>query len=257
MAKFVLKSVEGAYQRVTSDIGYRPRGSTRIFMAATEEEFASLTRGAIPDWGIGCAYPGHNLIILRSQKATDSRGMDLAEIAVHEFTHVVLGQAVGGKRIPRWFDEGLAMYESREWEIGQGITLARAAFSRSIIPLNEIDRVLTFQESKARLAYMESFLAVSFIIQEYGIEKFHEIISQLARTGDMDQTLRLTIGLSLGEFEQSWLDHVKSKYRWASFLTNTFYLWIAICAFFLLIYLMKKRRERKIIQRWEGEGDYC
>jgi hypothetical protein len=254
LAESILHSLEKAYPLVTLDIGYTLQQQIRVYITISEREFQTLTRNTIPDWGIGCAFPDSWLIVLKAEPETVSGGR-LNQIAVHELTHVVLGQALQGKRAPRWFDEGLAMYESHEWNFNQSVTMAKAVFTRSIIPLKRIDYVLSYNRDKAQLAYTQSLLAVSYLMKEYGLEKFHEIVRTLAKTGDIDRTLTEVVGLRFGEFEARWYKHVGSKYGWISLFTNSFYLWIGIAILFILAFLIKIHRSKKIKERWETEDE--
>ena len=254
LAESVLHALEKAYTPVTMDIGHTLDQPIRVYIAISDQEFHSLTRNALPDWGIGCAFPNSRLIVLKANPETVSTGR-LKQVAIHELTHVVLGQALQGKRVPRWFDEGLAMYESYEWNFGQSVTMAKAVFTRSLLPLRRIDHVLHFDRDKAQLAYTQSLLAVSYLIKEYGLETFHEIIRTLAKTGDIDRALAEVIGLRYGEFESQWYKYVASKYGWISLFTNSFYLWIGIAFLFILAFLFKKYRSKKIMRSWETEDE--
>jgi len=254
LVESLLRNLEKTYPLVSMDVGYTLNRPVRVYLTASSGEFQALTSGTIPDWGIGCAYPDSSLMVLKADAEIMSRG-NLEEIAVHELTHIVLNQAVGDARIPRWLDEGLAMYESREWSFGQGFTMAKAVFTRSVIPLHRIDAVLTFDRDKAQLAYTESFLAVSYLIQEYGLESFHRIIRRLAATDDIDRAFMDTIGLRYREFEMLWSRHVARRYGWVSFLTDSYYLWIGISVLFILAFLIKKYRAKRTMERWETETE--
>ena len=74
---------------------------------------------------------------------------------------------MGPNPIPRWFDEGLAVYYSGERGLASSSLISKALLSNSIIPLEEIDEVLTFHKEKAQLAYQESFTAITFLIEEF------------------------------------------------------------------------------------------
>lgn len=254
LAEAVVQHLEKAYPLVTMDIGHTLDEPVTVYITTSNREFRSITRGALPDWGVGCAFPDSNLIILRAGPEEISTGR-LKEIAIHELSHVVLGQALGGKHIPRWFDEGLAMYESREWNFGQSMTMAKAVFNHSLLPLKRIDYILYFDRDKAQLAYTQSFLAVSFLMNEYGLEKFHTIIRRLAETGDMDKAMTDVIGLRYAEFEAQWYKHVTKKYGWISLFTESYYLWIGMSLLFILAFLAKRYRTRRTMERWESEDE--
>jgi hypothetical protein len=254
LATSVLQRLENAYPLVTLDIGYTLDTPVTVYISTSDREFRFITQGALPDWGIGCALPDSSLIILKAGPEEVSTGK-LKEIAVHELSHVVLGQALRGKHVPRWFDEGLAMYHSREWSIGQNFIMAKAVFSRSIIPLKRIDSVLYFDRDKAQLAYTQSFLAISFLMNEYGLEKFHAIIRRLADTGDLDRAMTDVIGLRHDEFEFQWYKYVTRKYGWISLFTNSYYLWIGISLLFILAFLVKRYWTKRTMERWETEDE--
>src|ERR1019366_726846 len=41
----------------------------------------------------------------------------LEEVLAPEVAHVLIPRASGGRRVPRWFDEGLAMLAARSWRL--------------------------------------------------------------------------------------------------------------------------------------------
>ena len=60
-------------------------------------------------------------------------------------------------RVPVWFHEGVAMWASHEWRLRQSAAVFYAVFSENLIPLSEIDEVLSFPSAKADLGLHGKF----------------------------------------------------------------------------------------------------
>lgn len=248
----LLAVAEREYRRVTGVIGYRPSTPIQIYLAGDSEEFSLLTLGRIPEWGIGAAVPLRGRIVLISPRHSSGRS-DIYQVLAHELSHVVLGQALGDARAPRWLDEGLAMFISHEWKLGQSILVARALLFDSLIPLDEIETLNSFSRSKAHLAYAESFLAVAFIVDRYGESSLHLLVRELARQGDVDLAMQTSLGMTRREFQLVWRNYVTRRFNWASILSNPFVLWMLMLSLFVLTFVLKRRHARKTMKRWELE----
>ena len=248
----LLDVAEREYWRVTDIIGFRPAPTLEIFLARDDQEFRLLTLGRVPEWGIGAAVPHRGRIVLISPRRSPD-GSDLHQVLAHELSHVVLGQALGESRAPRWLDEGIAMYISHEWKLGQSVSVTRALLFDSLIPLNQIENLNSFKRSKAQLAYAESFLAVAFILDRYGETSLHYLIKELARRGDVDMAMRASLGMTQKEFQLAWQEYVNSRFNWASVLSQPFVFWMFMLFLFVLVFLLKRRHTRKIMERWRLE----
>ncbi|KPL16413.1 MAG: hypothetical protein AMJ92_12870 [candidate division Zixibacteria bacterium SM23_81] len=248
----LLAFAEQEYQRVTGIIGHHPASPVQIYLANDPQEFRLLTLGRIPEWGIGAAVPHRGRIVLISPRHSVDRA-DLHQVLVHELCHVVLGQALGDARAPRWLDEGLAMYVSHEWKLDQSILVARVLLFDSLIPLDEIEALNSFDASKAHLAYTESFLAVAFILDRYGVDSLIKMIRELAHHGELDLAMRTSLGITEREFHLAWRDYVTRRFHWASALSNPFVLWMFIFSLFVLAFVLKRRHTRKVLDSWRLE----
>jgi hypothetical protein len=248
----LLAAAEREYHRVTGTIGFRPSSDIQIYLARDPREFRLLTLGDIPEWGIGAALPLRGRIVLISARHSQGR-YDLYQVLVHELSHVVLGLALGDARAPRWLNEGLAMFISHEWKMGQSILVARALLFDSLIPLDEIEDLNFFSKGKAQLAYAESFLTVAFIADRYGEAGLHLLVEELARHGDLDLAMRASLGLSQREFQMIWRDYVTTRFNWASTLSHPLVLWSLMLTLFVVAFFLKRRHTRKIMERWKVE----
>ncbi len=244
VAEEVLEFADEGLERVSKSLRFRPEEKTTIYLCSTQKQFRELTRGGVPDWGIGCAIPKSGTIVLKSPRAA-RRNLDLKTIISHEISHVLLGKALRGIRPPRWFDEGLAIYQSKEWRLGDGLTLAWASLFNSIIPLSQLEDSFPTEERRANLAYTEGFSAVSFIVTDYGEESLMELISSLAKSGDMDGAFGESLGLGYPEFQSLWLQWVKRTYSLPYLFSTTPLFWGGVAVLLLLIFLVKRSMTRR------------
>lgn len=252
LANELKTNLESSYQKISSFLGDTLSHVVSVYMVDSDEEFRSMVGGGFPDWGIGCAVPSRALIVLKSPLHFNYH-RPLSELVAHELAHIFLGNLAKGVALPRWLDEGFAMHQSREWRMGQDIAVARAVLTGSLLRLSEIESVNAFREKKAQLAYTESFLAVSRLVDEYGDEAIRELIDHLASGTSMDLAFLKTIGANYLTFQMEFEAHIKSRYSWISFFGDTLLLWVGLAFLIVFFYLTKRHHTKKILEKWELE----
>jgi len=244
--------LNSAYQRISRTLQDSLTQITTVYIADTDEEFQSTIGTFFPDWGVGCAIPSRYLIIVKSPNHF-KYGKSLKQLLEHELAHIFLRAKIKQDNIPRWLDEGFAMMQSHEWTLGQDVVVARAVVTNSIFPLSKIEKLNQFNQSQANLAYTLSFLAISYLFREYGEEGFMDLVNLLSRGGNWDEAFLRGTGSDYMSFQMEFYDYIKRKYQWISLLGDTFFFWLGLAFLIIMIYLFKKRRTKKILQRWEAE----
>src|SRR2546428_8048466 len=82
----------------------------RLLLAPDRARFDSLTRGRLPRWSEGAAFPEAGTVVLLSAAPADR----LTAALRHELAHLALRWRVG-RRPPLWFEEGYAAVAAAEW----------------------------------------------------------------------------------------------------------------------------------------------
>ncbi|MFQ5822637.1 MAG: peptidase MA family metallohydrolase [bacterium] len=241
------------YADLVSKIGLEINNTVSVFLCPSEEIFNELTGKFVPDWGEGVTDPVRNLIILKSPNLSQNLSR-FPKLVLHELTHILVGQSLEHPAaIPRWFNEGIAIYFSHDEEFSIGQAISKALISNSIISLDEIDDVLKFQQEKARLAYEESYSAILFLEEKYGYNRLFQLIQELKKEKNFNQAFLDIFGIDLFEFEWAWNQYVEKKYRWQFLLDFETYLWIFILVLFILVFIAIRFRNRKILNKWQQE----
>src|SRR5688572_19596431 len=71
---------------------------------------------AIPSWIVGLAAGVQDIVIL-PQRVLPYPYDSIESVLRHEVTHLALSAAAGGRRLPRWFHEGVAMSVDAGWDL--------------------------------------------------------------------------------------------------------------------------------------------
>lgn len=241
--------------RVIADIGADFSEKTEIRLAPTLEAFREAQPGGswIPLWASGVAYPAENVIVLRSPRAVKGGRIDLVDVFAHEFSHIALGRALAGVRVPVWLNEGLAIYEAREWTFSRLSVLTTAALTDRLIPLPVLAFSFPAEAGPAELAYAEGFMFVSFLINKVGREAFHRLLRDYTRHGDLEGALRRGTGMSLAELEERWLFYLKLRVSWIPLITSVSALWFMMALIFIYGYMRKKRQAEQRLREMQEE----
>lgn len=252
MAERVRDDVEDGCRKISLTLGVADPARITVYLASTDGEFRALTAGAVPDWGVGCALPGRRTIVLRHPSGAPG---DLRETVFHEVSHILLREAAGDRAVPVWFDEGVAMWNASEWRWGQSCEMALAAVWGSLLPLDEIDDVLTFASPKAQLAYAESFFAVTHLVRTAGTDGVARLLTDM-RTGRSFEEAFFNVALVTPEvFETLWREAAQSRFGLLAVLWDASGFWLGVTALFLLAYVATRVRNHRKYLQWEREEE--
>jgi hypothetical protein len=242
-------------ERIVRDIGADFMAKTEIRLCPTLEAFREAQPGGtwIPIWAAGVAYPGENIIVIRSPRAVKGSRLDVVNVFAHEFSHIALGRALKNVHVPVWLDEGLAIYEARDWTFSRIAVLTRASLMDRLIPLTVLTRSFPLEEDSAELSYAESFMFISFLINKMGRESFHRLIRDYARYGDLEGALRRGTGMTLPALEKRWLVYLKLRVSWIPIITSVSTFWFIAALLFIYGYFRKKRQAEKRLGEMEKE----
>ncbi len=252
-AKQTAELAQNLYEEIAYDLQIEEKDTVRIIIASDRNQFRTFVKGDPPNWAEAFAFPAINTILLKSPRWNRSQGSYKITLA-HEILHIVLHRIIGNRYIPRWLDEGLALFYSRDVKWKTMTALSKAAFTNSLIPLKELDKVLSFHRFKAELAYQQSYSVVEYLLKTYDIEAVQNILKGIRNGTDMDTLFRRATGSDMERFEKEWRNYVKQNYRWLWLYDIQIYLGILFIVLFLLAIPLVWLRNRKKIKSWEEES---
>jgi hypothetical protein len=233
--------------RAMSLPGLRPLS---IAIAASDEEFSDLASHGAPDWEVACAFPERGLIVLRSPRIV-AYPVQMEAVIVHELAHVAAGRVLAGVRVPRWFDEGIAMEVAGEWPLDEASPLGAAAAAAKLIPLSQLEDGFPPGRSAAALAYAEGFYAVGLLLRQSGVRGPAELVRAVAAAGDFDQAVLSLAGTSRGRFEEAALRSLGRGFGWALLLKGWGLLFLVLGGGVIVTVAVVARRRARRLESWE------
>ena len=239
------------YVILDDTLDYKPK----IYIKDNIEDFRELIGTAFPDWGAAVAMPYRRTIALKSP-AHFRLGKSLYELVKHEYAHLALQDRLHHARAPRWLDEGVAMYVAAEWGWGNNLTMSRAVVFNSLVHLENIEKMNLFSEGKAQIAYAESYLAVKYLLDEYGVETLNILLDKLKEGKPTDIALDESLGGTLDEFQEEFFESIKKRYNIMSLFGDLYFLWIFLALVIVVGFIMKGRKKRRYYKKWEEEEKY-
>ena len=240
---------------ILKDLGVVFSGKIKVYIA-DRGAFQKLQPSAtiFPESIVGVAFSRSLLIILKSPRDVNSLNTDMRKTFIHELTHIILGAAFKNEEdVPRWLNEGIALYKSGEWSFNRVSTMTRAVLTDSMIPLSELTHTFPENSRDLQLAYAQSFYLVSFLITRFGRQSFHTFIRLYAQKKDLEETLFQVYSLSVEELENEWKSFLKMRFSWIPIITSSTTLWFIITIIFVYGYINKKRKMKATLKQWEED----
>lgn len=247
----ILQIAEDFYAEMPQLTRLIPAGMIDIWVCDTQKEFQASVHAPIHDWAVGCAFPLSRRIVILNPKHIALAKLQLAQVLRHEIAHVLFGQCTrkAVREIPLWFIEGIAIYFAEEWVPSRHETLLRHIFSRSILPLQELERRFPPTQAGADLAYAESQDTVRWLVEVKGREVLFSLIAELHAGSNFSTAFETVVGWDLATFDILWRESLMERYQWASLFSNSYVLWGGFGGLALIGYLVCWNRRRRHLNR--------
>ncbi|HEX7949442.1 MAG TPA: peptidase MA family metallohydrolase [Candidatus Limnocylindrales bacterium] len=131
----------------------------------------------------------------------------------HELTHLVIDTAAGNPYhfLPRWLNEGLAIYESQGYGTSDRGLVRDAVSAGTLIPLDGLVGQFPTSADGFFLAYAESVAAVSFMVRTYGSDALVALVRSYKDGRTDDEAFRKGLGVDAEAFGSAWLTSLGAK----------------------------------------------
>ncbi|HEV8431749.1 MAG TPA: tetratricopeptide repeat protein [Pyrinomonadaceae bacterium] len=216
LAPYAAKLLEEAAAKLTSKYRFTPKGPVIIEIFQNHEDFAVRTLG-IP--GLGALGVCFGFVVAQdSPSAREAGEFNWGSTLWHEYTHVITLQMTD-YRIPRWFSEGLSVYEERRARPGWGDDwnplFVRAFMEKRWFRMADLDA--GFQRPKSPqdvpIAYFQASQVCEFIVEKYGFDAILRMLALYREKARTPEVLQQVLKLTEADFDREFAAYIEAKVR--------------------------------------------
>jgi hypothetical protein len=213
----------------------------------------------MPAWVTGytdavTTLDGGSVVVILAERTPSYPDGGLEEVLAHEVAHVLIHRAAGGRRVPRWFDEGLAMLAARSWRWRDQTELAAGLLSGPRVPLWKLDDLFQGDRRQVEHGYALSGTLVQDLLERYGSAVPRIVLARVAQGDTFDQAIRGATGATLVDVGEAFWERQGTLKLWIPILTSTAVLWFGISVL-AIVAGVRKRRQRAAQAKAMEEGE--
>lgn len=213
--RYVPALMDRAFDAMQKSYGFTPLVPVGVELYAERENFGIRT-GGLPQIAIQGVCFGKTLASMSPAHESFNLGMTLW----HELSHVFHIQ-MSRSRVPRWFTEGLAEYETiiarPEWVRENDQELFEALRADRLPALGNMSRAFTRAEELEDVgtAYYASSQILVMLAEHYGHDKLAEMLRQWGAGKTSEQVMSGVLGKKPAELDQEfrrWAERKLSRF---------------------------------------------
>lgn len=226
-----------------------------IFLVLARE--GSPAARSAPPWISGYAFSDRGIAVLLPERTPSYPDSTFEELVLHEVGHVLVYRAVRGGEIPRWFNEGLALFIGRPWRLEDHSRVTWALVSGRQVALADLEPYFHSSREAARHAYALAGAFVQDLVHREGADAVARILAAVAAGQAFDQAYLEVTGEALDDAEHDFWSRHTFLYRWVPIIGSSATLWVLITLLSLVAFRRRRSRDAALRRKWEIEdGDF-
>jgi cellulose synthase operon protein C len=190
------------------------KGPVQLEVYPDHEDFAVRTMGMPGLGALGVTFG--NDVAMDSPSGRPPGSFHWASTLWHELSHVYVLQMTH-HRVPRWFTEGMAVYEETAIEPDWGDRLdpqaIQAIHDKKLLPIAQLDRGFMRPTYPAQVivSYFQAGKICSYIAEKWGYSKLLEMIHSFADLTPTTEVIRKDLGMSPEDFDKQFLPWLEAQ----------------------------------------------
>ena len=231
-------------------LGLQDPGGEILLVLAREE---SLAARSTPAWISGYAFSDRGVAVLLPERTPSYPDSTFEELVLHEIGHILVYRAVAGAEIPRWFNEGLALYIGRPWRLEDHSRVTWALVSGRRVALGDLEPYFHSNREAARHAYALAGAFVQDLVHRQGASAVAQILTAVAAGSDFEQAYLVATGQPLADAEHDFWSRHTVLYRWVPIIGSSATLWVLVTLLSLVAFRRRRARDAALRRKWEIE----
>ncbi|HYR41813.1 MAG TPA: tetratricopeptide repeat protein [Terriglobia bacterium] len=213
---YVSELLERAYDTLTAKYEFKPDGPITFEMYPDHADFAVRTLGLPGIGALGVCFG--KLFVMDSPTARKPDSFNWGSTLWHEFTHVITLQITDHK-VPRWFSEGLSVYEERKGFTGWGdkmkLDYLAAIKGKKLLPTADLNNgfIRPKYENQVLVSYYQASLICDYIDQKFGFPAIKKMLLLYKQGKGTADVFKEALGLTLDQFDTEFFKWVDDKVK--------------------------------------------
>jgi hypothetical protein len=205
-ANELMAAAQDGLTKLAGNTGARLKKRVSLYIYASSTDL----KGALIfpyEWTGGLTLANFSTIVLGIAPSDLAWGK---RAIAHELTHMVVHQVTSNpySDLPRWLDEGLAVYNEGPLDASMGTALQRAVGSSGLISVQSLASPFSTDAQVANLSYAESFSIVEYLVTAQGQAKMLELLNVFSKGSRYDDALQSVYGFDVAGLNSRWHDYV-------------------------------------------------
>jgi tetratricopeptide (TPR) repeat protein len=214
VAVYAADLLEEANKKLAAKYRFTPQGPISVELFANHEDFAVKSLG-LPGLGaLGVCFG--QVIAMDSPLAREAGQFNWGGTLWHEFTHVITLQTTA-YRIPRWFSEGLSVYEERRARPGWGdnwsLETLKAFTGGRFVKIEDMEAAFTRPRApdQVPLAYFQASMVCEYVEEKHGFEAILKMLALYRENVKTPDVLSRVLNQKPGDFDREFNEYLRNK----------------------------------------------
>jgi cellulose synthase operon protein C len=217
LSPYAPELAEEAYIKLTQRYGFKPNGPLQVEIFPDHAGFAVRTLG-LPglEGALGACFG--KVLAIYSPRAQKMGTFNWGATLWHEFTHVMTLQ-MSNFNIPRWYSEGLSVYEENRARQGWGGNLT-SAFIRAykegkLLKVSDLNSGIMHPQypEQIALSYLQAGMVCQWLEQRFGFDKIRQSLLLFSENKSSEEVFRRAFGLNAAEMDAEFMHFLDSRIK--------------------------------------------
>jgi tetratricopeptide (TPR) repeat protein len=217
LSSYAPELAEEVYAKLTQRYGFKPNGPLQVEVFPDHGGFAVRTLG-LPGLSGALGVCFGKVVAIDSPRARKTGSFNWGSTLWHEFTHVITLQMTD-YNIPRWYSEGLSVYEEHRAHPGWGDNLTSAFLEAykagKLMKASELNAGFLHPQNPGQImfAYYQAALVCEMIDEKYGFDKIRQSLLFFAENKPAEEVFRETLGLNAAQMDAEYAKYLDSRFK--------------------------------------------
>jgi tetratricopeptide (TPR) repeat protein len=207
---------ERAYSTFSAKYGYTPPPPIRIEVYRSHADFSVRTVGLAGLGALGVSFG--TTLAFDSPAAKDAGPFNWGSTFWHELAHTfTLGMT--DNRIPRWFSEGLSVYEEHHafksgWGFGVTPAFLAAFKTGKLVPVSRMNDGFMHPAYPEQVgySYYQASLVCELIARDYGEPALLKMLQGYKEGLSTDQVFQRVLNIDVKAFDEKFNNYLRTRY---------------------------------------------